>query len=116
MRAVGYYEVTQKGGLTACEPLGKSSTELVVPPSIVAFLMLAWPLSVQPVPAKLLPVCPGASMYHLLSPAYRKGCASVGSTQEELSSAFGAACAGTAPISSTAPTAATALRKRVGWM
>src|SRR5947209_113720 len=116
MRAVGYSEVTQKAGLTACEPLGKSSTELVVPPSIVAFLMLARPLSVQPVPGRVLGVGLGAGMYELLSPACRKGCVRVGCAHEELSCTFGAACAGMAATSSTATTATTMLRKRVGRM
>ena len=63
-------------GLTACEPLGRSSTEPVVPSASVVVMILAPPLSTQPVPSKLLALWPGASAYQLLSCQDRNGCES----------------------------------------
>src|SRR5437764_5653046 len=114
----------QKLGLTAFAPLGRSSTGPVWPCCSVAFVIEAAPVRVQPVPAKLPGVWPGVRVYQLLSPAYRNGCVSAGSTHCEASvieaSVIGfsacsvdrfAAWAGTAPISSSALHAA---RARLG--
>src|SRR6185437_3711031 len=93
------------GGLIACEPLGRSSTEpLPFWPAVIE----APPLSVQPVPPKEPADSPGASVYQLLSPAESNGWVRSGSMQEAMVPHVmplmlsGAACAGPADRNATA--------------
>src|SRR5579871_4637195 len=73
-------------GLTALDPLGRSRTEAVDPSASCVVIILAPPLSCQPVPSKSPGVCPGISVYQLLSWADRNGCVSSGSAHADVSS------------------------------
>src|SRR2546421_10844748 len=103
----------QKFGLTAFEPLGRSSTVPLLPSSTTTFFSDAPPLRVQPFASKLSADWPGASVYQFSSPTYRKGCFSTGSLHcdgEVISVLWDVpACAGTAPTKSAAAHAATAV-------
>ena len=85
MRAVGYSEVTHIGGLTAVDPLGRSRTEPTEPFARVVVMILARPVSCQPVPLKPLATSPGISVYQLLSFEDENGCESSGFTHQEVS-------------------------------
>ncbi len=61
-------------GLTAVDPLGRSSTVPTEPSASVVVTSFAPPVSVQPVPSKLPALSPGINVYQLESCAEANGC------------------------------------------
>src|SRR4051794_16798746 len=91
--------MTQIVGLTAVDPLGRSRTDALDPSASWVETTFAPPLNVHPAPSKPLSLCPGTSVYQLLSPAVRNGWENAWSKQIDVSSVVAsvvAACAGSA--------------------
>src|SRR5512135_1442034 len=100
--------MTQIVGLTACEPLGRSSTEPLLPSDSVVLTTCAPPVNVQPVPSNPPGDWPGTSMYSLLSPSATNGCDSRGLVHQDVSTELSGLVAARAGV--TARPAITALR------
>ena len=98
-------------GLTALDPLGRSRTEIIDPSASCVVIILAPPLSCQPVPSKLPGVCPGISVYQLLSWADRNGCVSSGFAHADVSIEVVVAAWALPAASAAMPTAMQAARR-----
>ena len=66
--------MTHMTGLTAVDPLGRSSTVPTEPSASVVVTSFAPPVRVQPVPSKLPALSPGINVYQLESFAEANGC------------------------------------------